>query len=316
MSEPNNPPTNFSEQSRPFQFSLKQLLMLPVGLGLFLGTFIWWYPFSIPAIPALLIAVLFFAWLSRSFLVTIFMSAVVFAIFSALGQGCIDPREYARQSNCVNNIKQIGLGLHNYYDQHGHFPPAYIADKHGRPMHSWRVLILPNMEYDELYKKYSMDEPWDGPNNRKLWNEKVPEYECPEQPDRGKNATSYLAVTGSGTMWQGENSTRIEDIRDGTANTIMIVESDNSGIHWMEPRDLDISTMPMSVNSPNSPGISSLHRAVNWQRQRLGANAGMADGSVRLLPTNISAEILKSLLTVNGGEKADAEEEKNRSTGK
>ena len=39
-------------------------------------------------------------------------------------------------------MKQIGVALHNYHDAHGCFPPAYIADANGRPMHSWRILLL------------------------------------------------------------------------------------------------------------------------------------------------------------------------------
>src|SRR5207244_4506816 len=56
------------------------------------------------------------------------------------------PREASRRSVCVNNLKQIGLALQNYHDDFGCFPPAYIADENGRPMHSWRVLILPYIE--------------------------------------------------------------------------------------------------------------------------------------------------------------------------
>ena len=46
-------------------------------------------------------------------------------------------REAARPSQCRNNLSQIGLALHNYRDRYGSFPPAFVADEHGRPMHSW-----------------------------------------------------------------------------------------------------------------------------------------------------------------------------------
>jgi hypothetical protein len=49
---------------------------------------------------------------------------------------------------CINNLKQIGLAMHNYHDAHGCFPPAYIPDENGKPMHSWRVLLLPYLELD------------------------------------------------------------------------------------------------------------------------------------------------------------------------
>jgi hypothetical protein len=74
----------------------------------------------------------------------------------------------------VNNLKQIGLALRNYHDAYGRFPPAYVADGHGPPMHSRRVLILPWLEKREIYDRYRFDEPWDGPNNRKPHDLVVP----------------------------------------------------------------------------------------------------------------------------------------------
>ncbi len=73
--------------------------------------------------------------------------------------------------------------------------------------------------------------------------------------------TSYVAVVGPNTIWPGRASTKLTDIRDGTANTAIVVEIVDSGIHWMEPTDLDMSTMAMSINPPEGVGISSSHRA-------------------------------------------------------
>src|SRR5687767_14136115 len=55
----------------------------------------------------------------------------------------VGSRPPSKRTQCKNNLKQIALALHNYHDVYGSFPPAYIADKDGRPMHSWRVLLLP-----------------------------------------------------------------------------------------------------------------------------------------------------------------------------
>ena len=60
------------------------------------------------------------------------------------------------------------MAVANYHETYGCFPPAYVADRDGKPMHSWRVLILPFLEQRELYNAYNFAEPWDGPNNRKL----------------------------------------------------------------------------------------------------------------------------------------------------
>jgi prepilin-type processing-associated H-X9-DG protein len=61
-------------------------------------------------------------------------------------------REAAARMKCSNNIKQIGLAVHNYHDVQGKLPPAYDA-KTGL---SWHVLILPNIEQDNLYKRFDL----------------------------------------------------------------------------------------------------------------------------------------------------------------
>jgi hypothetical protein len=109
----------------------------------------------------------------------------------------------SRPGKCVNNLKQIALALHNYHDDHGCFPPAYVADANGRPMHSWRVLILPYLEQKVLYDQYDFTEPWNGPNNSKLLATPPDTYGCPSD-DRtcgvtGAWPTSYLAVVGAET---------------------------------------------------------------------------------------------------------------------
>ena len=62
-------------------------------------------------------------------------------------------REPARRSQCKNNLKQIGLALHNYHETYGAFPPAYTVDADGKRLHSWRTLILPYLDQAPLYDK-------------------------------------------------------------------------------------------------------------------------------------------------------------------
>src|SRR3990172_9467251 len=72
----------------------------------------------------------------------------------------------SRRTACKNNLHQIEMALHYYHDKYHCFPPAYVADASGRPLHSWRVLLLPFLEQENLYRQYRFDEPWDGPHNR------------------------------------------------------------------------------------------------------------------------------------------------------
>ena len=88
--------------------------------------------------------------------------------------------ENAARSQCINNLKQIGLAMHNYHAMHKTFPPAYTVDKAGKPLLSWRVLILPYLEQDALYKEFHLDEPWDSEHNRALIDRMPATYRCPD----------------------------------------------------------------------------------------------------------------------------------------
>jgi type II secretory pathway pseudopilin PulG len=208
-------------------------------------------------------------------------------------------RTAARRSQCKNNLKQIGLALHNYHDTFGCFPPAYIADEYGRPMHSWRVLILPYIDQALLYNQYRFDEPWDGPNNSRLADRIGNTFLCPSDPatygeQRGQ-MTNYVAILGPDTAWPDSQSVKLTDIQDGTSNTILVVEVAHSDIHWMEPRDLDLPPMKLNINPESGPGASSGHTG--------GIHALLGDGSVRFLSDTLPEPTFRALLTIHGGEK-------------
>jgi hypothetical protein len=219
-------------------------------------------------------------------------------LLTLLIQMQINPREASYRACCINQLKQIGIALHNYHDRYGSFPPAYVADADGKPMHSWRVLLLPFMEESDLFEQYRFDEPWDGPNNRKL-HMPVWCYRCPSATDNDV-ATNYVAVVGPATAWPGTKSTKFSDFADGTSNTIMVVEIANSGIHWMEPRDLHVVQMNTKINGKPGQGISSNHPT--------GACVLFADGSARFLYDNLPPETVKALLTIDGGEKVSPDD--------
>jgi hypothetical protein len=156
-------------------------------------------------------------------------------------------------------------------------------------------LILPYLERNDLYKRYDFSEPWDGPNNSKLHGEFLKIFSCPSRPRaQPRTDTSYVVVVGPKTMWPGTKATKLADLTDGTTNTLMLVEIANSGIHWMEPRDLDFSQMPMQINPPKGPGISSDHTDV--------AYGAFADGHTQALTNNTPPKFIRALLTAQGGE--------------
>jgi len=90
-------------------------------------------------------------------------------------------REAAARTQAVNNLKCIGLAMHNYHDMHKRLPPAAICDATGRPLLSWRVALLPFVDVAEnkLYGEFKLDEAWDSPHNLKLLERMPFVYQTP-----------------------------------------------------------------------------------------------------------------------------------------
>ena len=165
-------------------------------------------------------------------------------------------REAARRTTTANHLKQTGLALLNYEVAHKSFPAASITDKQGRPMHSWRVAILPYLEQAHIYEQYNFNKPWNDPENIILESQ-IPEvYRCPSV-DLPPFHTTFQVVVGETTPWGANKFTRIRDISDGTANTISIVEG-SKPVHWMEPTDLDLDLINF-VPGQFPPELASHH---------------------------------------------------------
>jgi uncharacterized protein DUF1559 len=185
------------------------------------------------------------------------------------------------------------LAVANYHGTYGSFPPAYIADRDGRPMHSWRVLLLPFLEQRELYNAYNFAEPWDGPNNRKLADRVGGIYLRSGLESDQVATTSFVAVVGPETAWPGAGVRTNADLGDGPGQTLLVVEVPDGQFRWMEPRDLQFDQMSFRINDRSGRGLGS----------RLGgARVVFADGVVRTLPDNFDPETLRAMLTANGGE--------------
>src|SRR5436190_1151666 len=89
-------------------------------------------------------------------------------------------RPAGRRMQCNNNLRQIALALLNYEQAYKSLPPAYTVDAKGRPLHSWRTLILPYLEQEPLYRTIDLSKPWDDPANAKALETKLPVFRCPE----------------------------------------------------------------------------------------------------------------------------------------
>jgi len=201
-------------------------------------------------------------------------------------------RDAARRNQRMNNFKHIMLAMHNYYsNRHNSFPPAASRNAAGKPLLSWRVLILPYIEQQALYKQFHLDEPWDSEHNIKLID-KMPElYLDPRlsASDLAAGRTTVLVPRGEKTLFRDDKGLTYRGVTDGTSNTIALVSvTPERAVVWTKPDDweVDLANPLRGVKGADGEGFI----------------AGYADGSVHFIANDIDPEKLAALLTADGGE--------------
>ncbi len=187
-----------------------------------------------------------------------------------------------------NNLKQIGLALHNYHDTYRGMPDPAIRDADGKPLLSWRVAILPFVEAGPLYEQFRLDEPWDSEHNLALVEKMPPVYKHPTSAAPAGH-TVYQAIVGEEIGLRPEGRTGFASFTDGLSNTIAAVEvEDEFAVPWTKPEDVAIDPDDPwpALGGHNTEGVHAL----------------FFDGSVRLIPYWLEPEKLWHLLTRAGGE--------------
>jgi hypothetical protein len=244
----------------------------------------------------------------------VIVPVLVFAMLIALLAPAVrDAREAARGSGCRGRLCQLHLALSNYAQSYGCFPPACIFDKNGRPMHSWRVLILPFMEEQTLYKQYNFNEPWDGPNNKKLLARRPSSFTCFSDDASAQDGvtTNFVAVVGKNAFWEPDRPRGAEELGDQASSTAMLVEVADSGINWTEPRDFCLDDLRADGTTSSAVKLSTRHfrsasRFFFQDLTLLGSYVGFMEGSSEYFPVSaVGPNKLKNWFSVGGYNRAE-----------
>ena len=199
-------------------------------------------------------------------------------------------REAARRMQASNNLKQVGLAIHNYHSAYNKLPGA-ITDDNGKPLLSWRVAILPFLEQQALYEQFHLDEPWDSEHNIKLVEQMPMTYVDPSLATYLRpGMTVFRLNSGKDLMFEEGKELRFRDCLDGLSNTIMAYEADykSEAVTWTKPERILLDR-----DNP-LPQTGHVHQG--------GFHVLMGDGAVIFITHSIDLGLFDALLTRAGGE--------------
>lgn len=298
--------------------------------------------------------------------------AIIAVLIALLLPAVQQAREAARRTQCRNNLKQIGLAMHNYHDVHGVLPMSctssgkiggmlpkgvwlypdptiYGGTMEDVHLHSWASLILPNLDQASVYNAINYRASALDPVNLPMAEQIIPTYRCPSFKDQMySNAAVYTAISPKlalrnyvtvsatnamkagtddfeGAIYPGSR-VKIENIRDGSSNTVLIAETKETGSAvWIEgttstlARSLDAAQCMVPPYDCAKVGKTSLNDkpffdatpylpfAVSSTWGPSSEHTGMTthlmgDGSVRGISDNIAITTYEALVTRSGGE--------------
>jgi prepilin-type N-terminal cleavage/methylation domain-containing protein/prepilin-type processing-associated H-X9-DG protein len=223
-------------------------------------------------------------------------------------------RESSRRTTCLNNLRQIGVGLHHYHDSHKTFPPGGIEprpwNRNGRQL-AWSAFLLPYLEQVQVYEKIDFGKAYDHEDNAIAAAAVLTVYLCPStnresKRKRGRGVCDYGGIYGEritsrnfppkGAMLYDE-ALAMRDIHDGTSATLIISEDSNwSDGQWINGRNIFDQAYPINHAPRFENDIRSLHP--------LGANGLYCDGSASFLSEEMDVRTLAAICTRDGGEVA------------
>ncbi|MEC8557718.1 MAG: DUF1559 domain-containing protein [Planctomycetota bacterium] len=198
---------------------------------------------------------------------------------------------------CITNMQRIANALNEYAADYGSYPPAVVCDSKGKPMYSWRILILQYLGEEELLSEFNLDQAWDSQQNALLIPKCPSIFKSPAIAIPSDSESHYSLLTGNGTLFPTSGPLGPGNISDGADQTLLVVEVRNDLHEWTKPGDVDFTQLDRRIGGTGKHVIGGNHDG--------GATAVFADGSDVWLPAEITPELLDALVTPNGQEPID-----------
>lgn len=202
-------------------------------------------------------------------------------------------REAARRTQSKNNLKQIGLALHNYHDVYGGIPVTIHSPDTDEPYSSWMTSMLPYVEQGRLYETIDTNEPWTSAKNQPAFATVIPHYLNPRIADPGSDTVNGLGAAhyaGNSQLFVPNKMVRFRDTTDGLSNTMVAGEVSAGFKPWGDPTNLRDPATGIGPTATQFGGPNGVTQIL------------LMDGSVRVISADINPRILKALASPNGGE--------------
>jgi type II secretory pathway pseudopilin PulG len=193
-------------------------------------------------------------------------------------------REAARRTQSKNNLKQIGLALHNYHDTFNQFPPGGVFNAEGTGFHGWTTMIAPYLDASPFYNGVNFNIPWDDPLQLEYFlKARYPVFLNPSQePARSPDGFSLVHYSANEWLFHRNSSVGIKDIETGTSNTFMVGNAFGDFTPFGYPYNWRDPLTPINTSSEG------------FGYNLYGMQVLLADGSVKWVEKNMLTEIHSS----------------------
>jgi hypothetical protein len=228
-------------------------------------------------------------------------SAIIFLSILVLWSGILEAPPGHPHLPCQNNMKRLRMAFDAYREDYGCFPPSCVTDENGKPMHSWRALILPYLDSEAVYPydmpiKYNYDEPWNSSYNQQFHNKRPRIFHCHydkySKEMLHRSSPTYVMITGT-------NNTLGDGKKAQYGTTILLIEIKKANFNWLEPKDIPLSYLRYDSYRlpPNTPVVGAYH-STSGDFYIL-----MADGYVTAISSKTTdIEVIRAMATIDDSE--------------